>query len=106
LYLYINYFIKMNGIKIGIISAGLTTLSAIGVYSLYKYLTKSSPKESKVGTPIQPLDIKTFKQVLNDIMENVILKLVVGSQILKQHEAENGKSPDSLSDKIACKYEA
>jgi hypothetical protein len=92
----------MNSIKIGIIAAGLTALSAVGVYSLYKYLSKRSLKGSKEETLIKLLDIKTFKKVLNEIMDDKIHNLIVGSRIIKQYEVET--NPGTSYYKILCKY--
>jgi hypothetical protein len=100
--------------KTGVIAAGITALGAFGVFQIYKYLTKtkspiatSTEKNKNTYLP-KTLDIKIFKKLFNELMENVILKIIVGNEILKEQEDANPNNnmgdidTDNLNDKIGC----
>jgi hypothetical protein len=97
--------------KSGIISAGLSAISIFGVYQIYKFFSKKEKEYSTLSNEkkeVKPLDIKSFKHVLNEIMENVVLKLIVGNEILREQEeilkkAGENLNQNNLNDKVSCK---
>jgi hypothetical protein len=93
-------------LKSSLIAVGASTLSVIGAYSIYKYFTKKVKRYeplTKEANEIKPLDLKLFKKVLNEIMENVTIKLIVGNEILKEQEKLLQNGNDTLNDKLGCK---
>jgi hypothetical protein len=89
--------------KVGIIAAGIGALSIFGGYTLYKYLKKELKYQELPPQEFKPLDIKVFKKVLNDIVENVVIKLIVGNEIMREH-VDTALDSDSFGDKIGCTY--